>query len=213
MIIADYYTKFPIIRQLPNPSPGSVVVNVTKQIFAEFGIPDRIVSDNGPHFGSEAYRDFARTWQFDHITTSPRRPQGNGFIKRQVRTIKSLLENSKQSGTDYQLALLHLPSKSITSNLASPGQLILLRLLKPTIPVRIRNDVPNKDDVHIELQRRQVSQKRYFDRCARSTELPLLHSGQHVRVQHPITGRWNPTTVHAESDEPRSCILRNMYGK
>ena len=75
LIIADYYTKYPIIRQLPSPSPSSVVVNVTKQIFAEFGIPDRIVSDNGPHFGSEAYRDFARMWQFDHITTSPRRPR------------------------------------------------------------------------------------------------------------------------------------------
>ena len=33
------------------------------------------------------------------------------------------------------------------------------------------------------------------------------------RVQHPITGRWNPATVHAESDEPRSYILRNMNGK
>ena len=63
--------QVPIIIQLPNPSPSSVVVNVTKQIFAEFGIPDRIVSDNGPHFGSEAYRDFARMWQFDHITTHP----------------------------------------------------------------------------------------------------------------------------------------------
>ena len=49
LIIADYYTKYPIIRQLPYPSPSSVVANVTKQVFAEFGIPDRIVSDNGAH--------------------------------------------------------------------------------------------------------------------------------------------------------------------
>ena len=157
LIIADYYTKFPIIRQLPNPSPSSVVVNVTKQIFAEFGIPDRIVSDNGPHFGSEACRDF---------TTSPRRPQGNGCIVRQVRIIKSLMKKSKQSGTDYQLALLHWRTTPINANLASPGQLITGRRLKSTIPVRIRNDIPNEDDVHMELQRRQVSQKRYFDRRA-----------------------------------------------
>ena len=182
LIIADYYTKYPIIKQLPTPFPCSVVVNVTKQIFAEFGIPDRIVSNNGPHFGSEAYRYFARAWQFDHVTTSPRRPQGNGFIERQVRTIKSLLNKSKQSGTDYQLALLHWRTTPINANLASPGQLIMGRRLKTTIPVRIRNGVPNEDDVHIELQRRQVSQKRYFDRRARSTDLPLLHPGQHVRV-------------------------------
>ena len=149
-IIADYYTKYPIITQLPTPSPSSVVVNVTKQIFAEFGIPDRIVSDNGPHFGSEAYRDFARAWQFDHITTSSRRSQGNGFIERQVRTIKSLLIKSKQSGTDYQLALLHCRNTPINAKLAIPGQLIMGRRIKSTIPVRIRNGVPNQDDVHIE---------------------------------------------------------------
>ena len=133
LIIADYYTKYPIIKQLPTPSPSSVVVNVTKQIFAEFGIPDRIVSDNGPHFGSEAYRDFARAWLFDHVTTSPRRPKGNGFIERQVRTIKSLLNKSKQSGTEYQLALLHWRTTPINANLASPGQLIMGRRLKTTI--------------------------------------------------------------------------------
>ena len=210
LIIADYYTKYPIIRQLPNPSPSSVVVNATKQIFAEFGIPDRIVSDNGPHFASEAYREFARMWQFDHITTSPRWPQGNGFIERQVRTIKSLLKKSKQSGTDYQLALLHWRTTPINANLASPAQLIKGRRLKSTIPVRIRNDVPNKDDVHLELQRRQVSQKHYFDRRTQSTDLPPLYPGQQVRVQHPTTGRWDPATVRAESAEPRSYILRNM---
>ena len=95
----------------------------------------------------------------------------------------------------------------------SPTQLIMGRRLKSTIPIRIRNGVPNEDDEYIELQRRQVSQKRYFDRRARSTDLPLLRPGQPVRVQHPITGRRNPATVHAESDEPRSYILRNMNGK
>ena len=61
LMIADYYTKHTIIRQLPNPLPSSAIVHVTKQIFAEFGIPDRIVSDNGPRVGSESYSDFTRT--------------------------------------------------------------------------------------------------------------------------------------------------------
>ena len=51
LVIADYLTKYPIIRQLPNPYPSSVVVNVTKQIFAEFGIPDRIVSETARILG------------------------------------------------------------------------------------------------------------------------------------------------------------------
>lgn len=72
LIVADYYSKFPIVRKLPNPSPSSTVVSITKQIFAEMGIPDRVISDNGPHYSSEIYKAFAQTWDFDHITTSPK---------------------------------------------------------------------------------------------------------------------------------------------
>ena len=138
LIIADYYTKYPIIRQLTNPSPSSVVVNVTnrsspssKSLTESYATTARILGVK------LSYRDFARTWQFDHITTSPRRSQGNGFIERQVRTIKSLLKKSKHFGTDYQLARLHWRATPINANLASPGQLLMGRRLKSTIPVRI----------------------------------------------------------------------------
>ena len=54
LIVADYYSKFPVVRRLPDPSPSSVVIEVTKAIFSEYGTPDKVISDNGPHFASEA---------------------------------------------------------------------------------------------------------------------------------------------------------------
>ncbi|XP_059056380.1 uncharacterized protein LOC131850227 [Achroia grisella] len=36
------------------------------------GIPEIIMSDNGPEFSSMSFRDFARQWNFDHVTSSPR---------------------------------------------------------------------------------------------------------------------------------------------
>ena len=59
LIIADYYSKFPIVRKMPRPCLSSSVVSVTKQIFSETGVPSRVVSDNGPHFSSACYADLS----------------------------------------------------------------------------------------------------------------------------------------------------------
>ena len=48
LIVADYYSKYPVVKPLDNPAPSSQVVSILKTIFSEFGIPDRVVSDNGP---------------------------------------------------------------------------------------------------------------------------------------------------------------------
>ena len=50
---------------------SQAVVSLTKQIFSEHGIPQRVGTDNGPQYDSETYRKFAKEWCFDHVTSSP----------------------------------------------------------------------------------------------------------------------------------------------
>ena len=127
LIIADYYSKTPIIRLLPTPSPSSVVVKLLKEIFSEYGIPDKVVSDNGPHFDSEAFRMFAKSWGFDHTTSSPRRPQGNGFIERQIQTVKHTMVKARESGIDLDLAMLYLRSTPVSHKLPNPAEMLMGR--------------------------------------------------------------------------------------
>ena len=47
LLVIDYYSKFPIIRKLPNMHASTVVANL-KSIFEEHGIPSKMVTDNGP---------------------------------------------------------------------------------------------------------------------------------------------------------------------
>ena len=84
LIIADYYSKFPIIRKMNGLTTSNMVISTMKQIFSEHGIPSRVVSDNGPQYSSEAFKKFAQQWQFDYITSSPKFPKSNGFIERQI---------------------------------------------------------------------------------------------------------------------------------
>ena len=92
-----------------------------EQIFFEPGIFSRVVSDNGPQYSSEAFKEFDQQWQFDHITSSPKFPKSNGFIERQIQTIKIALIKAKQAGRDPDLAMLCLRITPINYNLPSPA--------------------------------------------------------------------------------------------
>ncbi|CAB3252642.1 unnamed protein product [Arctia plantaginis] len=63
------------------------------------GIPETVMSDNGPEFSSLAFSDFARNWKFRHVTSSPRYPQSNGQVERSIQTIKQIIRK-----TAYALA-------------------------------------------------------------------------------------------------------------
>ena len=60
-------------------------------MFARHGMLVTLMSDNGPQFSSKEFKDFATTYCFQHITSSPHFPQSNGLAERTVRTVKKLL--------------------------------------------------------------------------------------------------------------------------
>ena len=92
---------------IPSPVTSTAVIGKMKSPFAEEGVPQRVISDNGGHFSSEAFRRFADQWCFDHVTSSPHYPQSNAHIDRQVQTVKRKL---KKVGlrSDVEMTLLVL---------------------------------------------------------------------------------------------------------
>ena len=95
MLIANLYSKIPIIRKLTNMS-SSTIINHIKGIFDEHGIPERLISDNGPQYSSEEFRVFCARYGFDHVTSSPLYPRSNGLIERTVQTVKKLFTEAKE---------------------------------------------------------------------------------------------------------------------
>ena len=93
LIIVDYYSRFIEVGKLDNTSAGSVILRC-KNIFARHGIPEQVVTDNGPQFDSNEFRKFAREYQFRHITNSPYYPRCNGEAERGVKTVKELLKKA-----------------------------------------------------------------------------------------------------------------------
>ena len=69
------------------------VINHLKSIFARHGIPQIVVSDNGPQYSSSDSPNL-QDYKFNHITSSLHFPQANGESERTVQTVKGLLKRS-----------------------------------------------------------------------------------------------------------------------
>ena len=90
LVVIDYYSRFPEIAFMSSTT-SDAVINKLKDLFARWGVPDEIVSDNGPQFSSDLFRKFSQEYEFKHTTTSPYHPQANGQSESGVRICKKIL--------------------------------------------------------------------------------------------------------------------------
>jgi len=77
ILLVDYYSRFVKVQQLQSTTTSSVI-SFLKPIFTRYGFPVTLISDNGPQFTSVEIKQFAETYGFHHITSSPYYPQANG---------------------------------------------------------------------------------------------------------------------------------------
>ena len=96
------------------------VITHLKSIFSRHGIPDTVISDNGPQFSATAFREFSQAYGFTHTTSSPKYPQANGKAERAVRTVKELLKKND----DPYLAMLVYRATPL-KNGYSPAELLM----------------------------------------------------------------------------------------
>ena len=122
-------TKYPFVRRIPKgQSTSKCVVDITKQIFNEHGIPQIVRSDNGRHSQGHYHR-FSTEYGFKHVTSSPSYPKSNGFIESEVKIVKA-----RRSNSDPNIALLCLRSTPIDKKLPSPTDLLLGRQIPGNQP-------------------------------------------------------------------------------
>ena len=179
LIVVDYYSRYVEIACLNGVTAEQVIVH-TKSIFARHGIPEVVISDNGPQYTSEAYAKFAKDYQFHHITSSPYFPQSNGEAERAVGTVKNLLKKSD----DAYLALLAYRATPL-QNGYSPSELLMCRKLRTTVPSTHSQRVPKVPD-SVTLREKdkhlKIRQKQNFDSHHGVRELPPLAQGDTVWV-------------------------------
>ena len=88
-VVVDYYSQWIELHRL-HSTTAKAIINFLKATFARYGIPEVVVTDNGPQLLGE-FDQFAREYNFRHISSSPHYPQANGQAEKAVHIAKRLL--------------------------------------------------------------------------------------------------------------------------
>ena len=71
-------------------------IEMLRGIFASYGLPKELVSDNGPQLASSEFRDFLKKYGVKHTLVPAYHPASNGAVERSVEIVKSTLKNTSK---------------------------------------------------------------------------------------------------------------------
>uniref|UniRef100_A0A8C6KCM5 Gypsy retrotransposon integrase-like protein 1 n=1 Tax=Nothobranchius furzeri TaxID=105023 RepID=A0A8C6KCM5_NOTFU len=204
LVVVDYYSRYFEVERLFSTTAGSVIKKL-KAIFARHGIPEKLVSDNGPQYSCREFKDFAVTWDFVHTTSSPLYPQSNGLAERTVQSAKSVLDKAHAQGVDPYLSLLeqrNTQSRRLQITSAAPHE----------------STSALSDSHHwtpaVASHHKPDGRAKNTDGKARASEAPLprLQQGDHIRFQHK-SGSWKPAVIIRPAETARSFLIRTGEGQ
>ncbi|XP_060543768.1 uncharacterized protein K02A2.6-like isoform X2 [Pantherophis guttatus] len=131
LIVVDAFSKW--LEVIPMASTTSeATIRALRRLFATHGLPDVLVSDNGPQLTSKAMEEFLAGLGIRHALTAFYRPAGNGQAERMVRLTKETL--TKMGPGDWQeridnfLLTQHITPHATTKK--SPAELLMGRRLR-----------------------------------------------------------------------------------
>lgn len=148
-IVVDAHSKWVEVFIVPSTS-SPCTVHILESLFARYGIPQTLVSDNATGFTSKDFQDFLNIYKITHKTSAPFHPASNGQAERYVATLKNALRSlNTYPGSIQQRLNTFLYSYRRAPNVTtgySPAMLFLgreirsrLDLLRPD-PVKLISD-------------------------------------------------------------------------
>ena len=76
----------------------SRTLDVLQERFAVHGIPEHLVTDNGPKFVAEEFETFTKCNGIKHVKSAPYHPASNGLTECFVQSLKESLKASHDDG-------------------------------------------------------------------------------------------------------------------
>ncbi|CAH8671840.1 unnamed protein product [Schistosoma bovis] len=134
LILVDSYSKWPEILPIAPPSITRTI-KLLNRIFAQHGLPEAIVTDNGSQFTSSQFRDFRLQNSINHVRSPPYHPQSNGQAERFVDTFKRAMLKARGEGTTEDIIERFLVAYRTTPhdllpNSKSPAEMLMGRKLR-----------------------------------------------------------------------------------
>ena len=102
LVVVDAHSKWMEI-EVVNTATTEATVEQLRAMFARFGLPKVMVTDNGTCFTSSEFAEFTRRNHIRHFKTAPYHPSSNGLAERAVQTFKKGMKKQLTGTTQTKL--------------------------------------------------------------------------------------------------------------
>ena len=113
LLICDLFSKYPCLYKVKSKS-GLSLSQMLQELITQYRPPNTIYTNNGPPLAPNEFEQFLQFQHITHITFSPHFPQSNGFIKHQVKTLKTALSTSQDVVTPQEDLFLNQHKDTFT---------------------------------------------------------------------------------------------------
>lgn len=185
LVVVDAHSKWPEVI-LMKSTTTSKTISELRTIFARYGLPKELVSDNGPQFIAEEFKIFLRENGIKHIKSAVKHPASNGEAERFVKTFKQAMKKVKSDRGDIQVKLdrflLSYRTTPHSFTKETPAKLFMKRELQTRLTVM-------KPDLGLTISQRQGSDQTPLTRKFLVGEKVLVLDFRRY------TGKWAEGTV------------------
>ncbi|KRX76459.1 Uncharacterized protein T06_2529 [Trichinella sp. T6] len=181
----DAYSKWSEVEMMKTITKEALFKKL-REWFVRYGIPATIVTDNGPAFESQEFKDFCGQNGIKHIPTSPYHLKTNGPAGRFIRAFIRRMCSSKID--EVKISGENTPYKATGQ---FPAELQVGKGL-PTLLDRTKPHLSIKRDIEI------WKQKMYQDRKSKSREFRI---GEEVCVRNELNKGWSPGIIDHQTAE------------
>nr|XP_037290903.1 uncharacterized protein K02A2.6-like [Rhipicephalus microplus] len=201
-IAVDAFSKWIEVFPVSIPS-AEATISCMRIMFANQGLPDVVVSDNGPAFTSELYSTFLKKNGVRQMLVPPYHPASNGATERAVQTVKNKLWKAGPGDFRTQIARMLLTYRSTPHEVTGccPSELLLGRKLRTALDLL-------HPDLKTKVLQKQLKQK---IRCDRGTRPRVLgHPGDQVFARNFRPGpAWLPVVVTEQRTSSMDLLLED----
>jgi hypothetical protein len=199
LVVIDTYSKFPEV-EIVNSTAAKTCIPKLDTIFARYGIPSKIKTDNGPPSNGKEFETYTKSLGIEWKTITPLWPQGNAVLERFMKPIGILLKTAEIEGKNWkqelQRFLLQYRSTPHQTTKFVPCELLFNRQIRGYLPELTRKKVVNRHKrAKQNLEHKKEENKEYYDRN-KSTKEAGIKKGEIVickqKKNNKLTSKFDP---------------------
>ena len=194
MIVVDAHSKWLEVYKMTQITSAATVTRL-KRLFASYGVPEQIVTDNATTFMSDEFQQFMKRNGILHTTGAPRHPATNGLAERYVATFKAGMKKLARDNLSIDDKISHFLLRYRTTPNSTTGESPADLFLKRHVRTRLDFLKPSITEA---VRRKQYRQKEEHDNKAAERQFDV-NEQVYLRNTAGENPRWIPGVVKQQT--------------